>query len=71
MTVGIILKILGFFLSWFGASKETQKQLLKLIEATRNDGLITVKSYEKFKSQKEKLIERAKEKEKQENGTTS
>ena len=60
-------KLLEFGLRIYGASEETQKKFLELIESSYKDGLVPVKQRDKFLSQRERILARLKEKEGQQN----
>lgn len=60
MALSLGLKFLGFILDVFKASDETKRKFLDLVEASRNEGLISVQAYETFKKQRQELEERAK-----------
>lgn len=54
----MIFTLLGWALKLFGASAETNKKFLELIESTKNDGLITVQARDKFNSQRESILKK-------------
>lgn len=60
MTITTVLKILGFLFDLWGASNETKRKYLELIESTKNDGLISKKARDRFKSQRQEIVEEMK-----------
>lgn len=58
--ISLILNLLLTALKWYGASADTLAKYQELIESTKNDGLISVDSKDKFISQKEAILARLK-----------
>jgi hypothetical protein len=65
MDWGIILNLLLqgvlMFLRAKNASENTINKFIALVEAAKNDGMVTVKIQDNFKSQSDKLLERRKQ----------
>lgn len=56
--LSLILQGVLFVLQWFGASAATINAYMNLVESTRNDGLISIATKDKFVSQKQAILDR-------------
>lgn len=53
--LGLIIQVAGLALKWFGAKQATLEAFEKLVVASKDDGLISVKTKDVFLSQKAEL----------------
>lgn len=56
--LSLVLQGVLALLQWFGASAATIDAYMSLIESTKNDGLISVSTKDKFVSQKQAILDR-------------
>lgn len=52
----VFLQLMGVILDYYKASNDTKRAFFALVQAVKDDGLISVKAHDEFERQKEVLL---------------
>lgn len=54
----IVLKGMGWFLDWYGASQQSRQRFLDLVTSLKDEKKISIEAHDEFQKQQDKLKEK-------------